>query len=496
MRHVKRKDDIMSREQRRMERLRKKRRRRTILALIFILLIVIVGIPFAVSHFSTDVYQDADEFEKYADAELDKYGQFVPDGDAETEYAYDSPISYAVENGGCDDESIASYRDGVLTKLRESFSQEKTAEEAERAEKQNDDDLRPLEHAMLIRTGVFSAERGIRSLVIYRADQVEKDKEMVQEASAVYAYNFYADTGRQLLPQQIFTERYREVCAQYFSEYFPKSYKEEELGESWKDFISASENNYNKFAVTDKGVTFYFDEGTVLKSSYGVVAVGMTVSDLGGTLREKPIYRIVDPDKPMVALTYDDGPGGKAETRILDCLEKYGEVATFFYLGNRVSGDSENVKRAFDMGCQIGNHTWNHPNLSKLKEKEAVKQLTDTNAAVKEVTGDEPSVFRPSYGITSDAINKASGVPVIMWDVDTLDWKSRDAKKVFKAVKKKSSLDGSIILMHSIYDSTAEATELIVPWLREKGYQMVTVSELIKYKSGHEPQAGHVYSGF
>ena len=112
------------------------------------------------------------------------------------------------------------------------------------------------------------------------------------------------------------------------------------------------------------------------------------------------------------------------------------------------------------------------------------KQFKDTNAAVRAVIGTDPPVFRPSYGITSDAINKASGVPVIMWNVDTLDWKSRDATKVFNAVKKVKDLDGNIILMHSIYDSTAEATELIVPWLQKNGYQTVTVSELIKYKTG------------
>ena len=87
-------------------------------------------------------------------------------------------------------------------------------------------------------------------------------------------------------------------------------------------------------------------------------------------------------------------------------------------------------------------------------------------------------------------------MPVIMWSVDTLDWKKRDGRKVFEYVSGMKDLDGKIILMHSIYDSTADATELLVPWLRENGYQMVTVSELIRYKQGAEPQAGSVYRLF
>ena len=107
--------------------------------------------------------------------------------------------------------------------------------------------------------------------------------------------------------------------------------------------------------------------------------------------------------------------------------------------------------------------------------------------------GEYPTLFRPSYGETNKKINDKSGLPVVMWSVDTLDWKRMDGKKVFDYVSGLSNLDGKIILLHSIHDSTADATELIVPWLKEQGYQMVTVSELVKYKQGEEMQAGKVY---
>ena len=89
-----------------------------------------------------------------------------------------------------------------------------------------------------------------------------------------------------------------------------------------------------------------------------------------------------------------------------------------------------------------------------------------------------------------------SGLPVVMWTVDTLDWKHRDGQKIFDTVRSVSDMDGKIILMHSIYESTADATDMIIPWLKENGYQTVTVSELIKYKTGSYPQAGNIYHTF
>ena len=93
----------------------------------------------------------------------------------------------------------------------------------------------------------------------------------------------------------------------------------------------------------------------------------------------------------------------------------------------------------------------------------------------------------------NDKVLKRTGMAQIMWSLDTEDWKTRDADATFKAIKNTKNLDGKIVLMHSIYDSTAEATEMILPWLKENGYQTVTVSELIKYRTGKPPQPGKVY---
>lgn len=209
--------------------------------------------------------------------------------------------------------------------------------------------------------------------------------------------------------------------------------------------------------------------------------------------KKQETKRRIDQNRPMVAITYDDGPGFEAEDRILDSLEQNDAVATFFYLGCRIEGNEDKIKRAYDMGCEMGNHTWNHPVLTELTERGSSNQFKRTNEAIRAVCGETPTVFRPSYGKTNDAVNAASDLPVILWSIDTMDWHDRDGQRIFERITREGDLDGKIILMHSIYDSTADATELLLPWLKEQGYQTVTVSELIRYRDGSEPQKGVVY---
>ena len=121
------------------------------------------------------------------------------------------------------------------------------------------------------------------------------------------------------------------------------------------------------------------------------------------------------------------------------------------------------------------------------------KQISRTNSKITEICGVESAVSRPPYGDYNTKVLKAAGMAQILWTVDTLDWKTRNPRKIFKAVKAAGNLDGKIILMHSIYKETAKATEYIIPWLRQQGYQTVTVSELIKYKTGDAPKPGTVY---
>jgi len=312
----------------------------------------------------------------------------------------------------------------------------------------------------------------------------------------VYTYQLSKKTGDRLVSPQVFVEDYRNYCYDFFKEYYITNYGLDELAEGWEENLSPTEENYNDYIVTEAGVTFFFEDGKILKDTSNIACAGIPALQAEPILRDRIIERYIDPNKPMVALTYDDGPGGNSEDRILNCLENNNAVATFFYQGIFIDGREEKIARAKKIGCEIGHHTWNHPVLTSLDEKEVKAQFDKTNKAIYDACGEYPTVFRPSYGETDSKINKMSKMPVILWSIDTVDWESRNGKKVFNLVKKKGNLDGDVILLHSIHNSTADATELLIPWLKEKGYQLVTVSELIEYKTGKKPIPGKLYRSY
>lgn len=208
---------------------------------------------------------------------------------------------------------------------------------------------------------------------------------------------------------------------------------------------------------------------------------------------EEPYVRIIDPAKPMVALTFDDGPDETHSNKILDTLEANHALATFFEVGKNVLACPEPVKRMADMGCEVASHSNAHKDLSKLKKKALLQDLDAADAAFLAAGAEAPTLVRPPYGAVNKTVKSASGRAMITWTVDTEDWRSRDAQTVVDYVKSLGDLDGEIILMHSIYGSTAQAVEILVPWLQEQGYQLVTVTELMAYYYGELPQPDHFY---
>ena len=214
--------------------------------------------------------------------------------------------------------------------------------------------------------------------------------------------------------------------------------------------------------------------------------------DKPATQSDKPINN-VDPNKPMVALTFDDGPlGGQSSEKILDVLEKYNAKATFFMIGNGSEEHPDNLKRKVQLGMELGNHTYDHENYGDDVTAETIKKASD---AIFSASGQYPTCFRSPGGMTTDTILaecKKEGMAAYYWSLDTEDWKSRDADTVYNAVMSRVE-DGDIILMHEIYDSTADAVEKMVPALIEKGYQLVTCHDLIAAKTGAAPVAGKEY---
>ena len=202
--------------------------------------------------------------------------------------------------------------------------------------------------------------------------------------------------------------------------------------------------------------------------------------------------RNIDPSRPMVALTFDDGPLTDVDNRILDSLAQHGGKATFFMVGDRVASRAAVVKRMAAEGHELANHTLNHKYLNKLSEAEVRAQVQQCNDVIESVSGVRPTIMRLPGGIHNASIRANVQMPMIQWSIDTLDWKTRNADKTVAAVVGQVK-DGDIVLMHDLYSSTGEAAERIIAELTNQGYQLVTVSELAAAK-GQTLQAGQVYS--
>jgi peptidoglycan/xylan/chitin deacetylase (PgdA/CDA1 family) len=193
-------------------------------------------------------------------------------------------------------------------------------------------------------------------------------------------------------------------------------------------------------------------------------------------------YNSCNVDRPYIALTFDDGPHATLTPKLLDILKEKGIKATFFVLGECVAANPEVLQRAAAEGHEIGNHSWDHKALTKSGGAGVASEINQTNAAIESATGRKPTLVRPPYGATNATItkrlNEEFGLKVIMWDVDPLDWKNRNSAHVQEEILK-ATKPGSIVLAHDIHATTVGAMAATIDALKEKGFQFVTVSELI-----------------
>lgn len=319
---------------------------------------------------------------------------------------------------------------------------------------------------------------------------------------------------------------YLKFISQISEKYYKgkETYKDSVDSSQFKDGIYPSTENYSNFILKEDKIVFIFEKYQLFSGNLGTTSVEIPYSDLKDYIKpdlfkaftkeegtsktdidkdknkdkEKVDIiipkRAVDPNKPMIALTFDDGPNKKTTIPILDTLKEYDGVATFFVLGNRVDNNTDILKRMLEEGSEIGNHSYSHKELTKVSSEELTKQIMNTQNAVIDSTGIEPKLMRPTYGSYNDDLKARLKMPLVLWSIDTLDWKSRDAKKVADHVLGNVK-DGDVILMHDIYDSTAEAVKIMVPKLIDMGYQLVTVSELFESK-GVSFKDGEIYNQY
>ena len=185
--------------------------------------------------------------------------------------------------------------------------------------------------------------------------------------------------------------------------------------------------------------------------------------------------------RKLLCLTFDDGPGQYTDD-LLNCLEENNAHATFFMLGQNVANYSEQVQHILKAGCEIGSHSYDHPNLKNLDLDSVKKQFTDTDDLLIKACGQAATVARAPYGEWNQDIIDTVGKPFFTWSVDSRDWDYMDADLDYKSVMEGDLSDGSIILMHDIHQPTVEAAKRIIPELVAQGYKLVTVSEMAQAK--------------
>lgn len=228
---------------------------------------------------------------------------------------------------------------------------------------------------------------------------------------------------------------------------------------------------------------FYPSNKTLMRMGAAVCLAAAAALAIGGYGTAEPAAAIVNENGPVIALTFDDGPYPKVTGHILDVLEKNGVCATFFVLGSRIEGHEDMLTRMDELGCEIGNHSFSHADLTRLSKADCQRELSDTDAEIRRVTGHEASVVRPPYGYYNKTVMSAAERPLILWTVDTNDWRGKAPGEIADYVIQQAK-EGSVILMHDQQTQTADAMEMIIPTLIEEGFRFVTVSELIGLTGG------------
>lgn len=198
----------------------------------------------------------------------------------------------------------------------------------------------------------------------------------------------------------------------------------------------------------------------------------------------------IDCGTKIVALTFDDGPNGDT-VEFINELNELDVNCTFFMQGYMIENHPEAVTAMVSGGHQIGNHTYNHPDLAKLGDNDAHAQIMDTEALLKEIDGKNGHYIRCPYGNSSDYVSSIAPSPLIYWSLDTEDWSSRDADAVYNMIVN-NVYDGAIILCHDIYESTRQGALRAIKTLQKQGYEFVTVEELFK-RRGIEAENGTTY---
>ncbi|HHJ5224880.1 TPA: polysaccharide deacetylase family protein, partial [Enterococcus faecalis] len=190
-----------------------------------------------------------------------------------------------------------------------------------------------------------------------------------------------------------------------------------------------------------------------------------------------------------VAISFDDGPGATTTPQLLRILKEKNVHATFFVLGENTAQHPEIVKQTAEAGHEIGNHTYDHQNLATLSAQSMTEEVTKADTEIKKVTGKTPAFVRPPYGSVTNVGATIIQRPIIEWSVDSEDWKTRNPDLILQKIQA-TVYDGAIILFHDIYPETIRAVPQVIDYLKEQGYRITTVGDLLGHPTAVENYYG------
>jgi len=263
--------------------------------------------------------------------------------------------------------------------------------------------------------------------------------------------------------------------------------------------FSGTREEFPEYVLTAEGAKFYYEiegERQSIVIPYMALHTYMAVTENGTVIADT--IRDLDPDKPMIALTFDDGPHYQQTPRLLELLDQYGVKSTFFILGDRSHFSESNkktVKMVADAGHEIASHTYSHKNLKTLTLEQLTEEIGRARENLYALTGEYPTFIRPPYGAYNDLVKEHCYAPLIIWNLDSLDWNYRNTEQVVDHVLAEAG-DGKIVLMHDIHWFTVDAVEILLPELEKRGYQVVTVRELFYYKNVELKNGGIYHSSY
>lgn len=258
-------------------------------------------------------------------------------------------------------------------------------------------------------------------------------------------------------------------------------YQNETGTENYQSGIQASNENYKQVILKNQSLELIFERYQLFAGYLGEVSVEISYDQISNYLKydERGQEIIVDEveERKLVAFTFDDGPHSMYTERIVDTFKKTGGHATFFVLGDMVERHPDTLQYVFDHGHQIGNHTYSHPNLTQITDQEVLFEINKNNELISNVIGEKARIVRPTYGAVDNRVSSLVKYPLINWNIDPRDWSVRDTQEIVSFVLNNIE-DNGIIIMHDIYETTAQAMEILLPILQEQGYEFVTIEEL------------------